>query len=135
MDEMFILKLLGSPSKIHVLRTLNILFVDRIGQLSAEILSVLDIKLRKIFDNNIVFGGILLIATIDHTQLHPVKGLPFILSSHTLACFKMIMLADLIQRKSKWTDYMEQGVGIVILNSDEANVVRIMTQKTFPFRV
>ena len=52
MAEITITKLPRPPSKIKTLRTLNILFIDEIGQLSKETISVLDIILCKIRDNN-----------------------------------------------------------------------------------
>ena len=40
----------------------------------------------------IFLWGLLIIATMDHTQLQPVQGRPFMLSSHVITCFKMVML-------------------------------------------
>ena len=90
MAKISVTKILRSPCKINTLRTLNVLFVDEIGQLSADIISVFDIILHKIHNNNIFLGILLLIATIDHTQLQPMKGIQFLLSSYTLTCFKII---------------------------------------------
>ena len=72
---------------INILRTMDILFIDEIGQVSSQLLSTLDILLRQVRDTNIFFGGILIVATLDHRQLAPVKGLPFLLNSHILTCF------------------------------------------------
>ena len=59
MAEIAIVKLLRMPKKLNVLRSLNILFIDEIGQVSAELLSVLDIILRRIRDSNIFMGGVI----------------------------------------------------------------------------
>ena len=69
MAEIAIVKLLRMSHKLNVLRLLNILFVDEIGQVSAELLSVLDIILGRIRDSNIFMGGLLIITMMDHTQL------------------------------------------------------------------
>ena len=37
-------------------------------------------------------GEVLIISTMDHTQLQPVNGRPFLLSTHVITCFKMIKL-------------------------------------------
>ena len=95
--ELAICKLLRSPEKLNLLRALDVIFLDEIGPLSTEMLSVLDIILRKTRDSNIFMGGILIISTIDHTQLQPVEGRPFLLSSHVITCFKMIKLQSSVR--------------------------------------
>ena len=67
-------------------------FLDEIGQLPSELLAILDIVLGQIRDTNIFFGGVVIISTIDHTQLWPVRGCPFLTSSHTITCFRMVKL-------------------------------------------
>ena len=47
----------------------------------------------------------------------------------------ILSLVDLIKRKSHWTDYMEQVLRLITLNLDEIDIVRTMTQNTFPFRI
>ena len=37
-------------------------------------------------------GGLLVISTMDHTQLQPIEGRPFLLSSHVITCFEMVQL-------------------------------------------
>ena len=81
-----------NSTKLDFLRTLDVLFYDEIGQLSAEMLSLLDCILRRIRSSNVFFGGVLCISTMDHLQLQPVVGRPFLLSSHILTCFKMVQL-------------------------------------------
>ena len=56
MAEITIVKLLKMPQKLNILRLLNILFIDDIGQVSAELLSLLDIILQRICDSNIFMG-------------------------------------------------------------------------------
>merc|ERR1712127_393057 len=90
--ELAVNGLLRKPEYIEVLRTVNVLFIDEIGQVSAELLSTLDILLRKIRNGNIFFGGLLIIASLDHRQLPPVKGKPFLMSPHVLTCFKFSIL-------------------------------------------
>ena len=79
MAEFTITLLLNTPAKLNVLRMLSILFFDKVVQLSAEILYALDIILRRICDENILLGGLLLVAIVDCTQLQLVKGRLFLL--------------------------------------------------------
>ena len=37
-------------------------------------------------------GGVIIIITMDHTQLQPVEGSTFLLSRHVITCFKMLNL-------------------------------------------
>ena len=80
------------PEKENILKCLDILFIDEIGQVPAELLSVIDIILRRIRNSQIVFGGVLVIGTMDHTQLQPVTGRPLLLSSLIITCFVMVKL-------------------------------------------
>ena len=54
---------------MNLLTTLDVLFIDKIGQLSAEILSTIEIILQRIRNNSNTFmGGVIIISTLDHTQ-------------------------------------------------------------------
>ena len=86
--EHTLINLMKDPVSYHILTVIDILFFDEIGQCSAENLSLLDIIFRKVRKNNIFFGGVLLIGTLDHKQLAPIQGKPFLLSSHILSCFE-----------------------------------------------
>ena len=90
--ETAIAKLLQEPEKLNILRCLDVLFIDEIGQVSAELLSTIDMILRRIRNSHIVFGGVLIIGTMDHTQLLPVSGRPLLLSSLIITCFVMVNL-------------------------------------------
>ena len=86
-------KLRRYPEKMNLLRVIDVLLVDEIGQLPAEILSAIEIILRRVRDHSNVFmGGVIIISTMDHTQLKPVEGRPFLLSTHVITCFKMFKL-------------------------------------------
>ena len=42
-------------------------------------------------------GGAIIISTIDHTQLQPVQGRPFLTSSHVITCFNMVKLSTSVR--------------------------------------
>ena len=90
--EIAITRLLRDPKRLAIVLKLDFLFFDEVGQLSSEMLNVLDIIFRRIRETNILLGGVVIIGTIDHTQLQPVNGRPFLTSSHVITCFKMVML-------------------------------------------
>ena len=90
--ELALINLLHNNEKLLFLRTINVIFLDEIGQVSAELLCVLDIILRQIRESNTYMGGILLIATLDHKQLAPVEGNPFLTTPHVFSCFEFLFL-------------------------------------------
>ena len=89
--ELSIIKLLQSPKEPGLIKTINVIFSDEIGQISAEMLATFDIISRRIRDSNLLLGGVLLIFTIDHTQNQPIGGTPLLTSCHMLLCFKMVV--------------------------------------------
>ena len=92
MTELSFIKLQRDPIKLNVFQVVNIIFFDEAGQMFAELLSILDIMLREFRNNNIPFRGVMFLCTMDHTQLAPIKGKPFLVSSHILCCLKMFRL-------------------------------------------
>ena len=52
--------------------------MDEAVQVSAELISMLEIILRILRGNIIPFGGVLILCTLEHTQLAPVKGKTFL---------------------------------------------------------
>lgn len=84
------LAILRDPIRHNYLRSLNIIHIDEIGQLSAEMLYILDVILRMVRNNNVFFGGIIIIGTMDQRQLAPVRGKPFLVSSNVITCFEFI---------------------------------------------
>ena len=67
------------------------------GQCSAEYLSTFDIIMRKVRNSNIFFEGILILFSIDHLQIQPISGVPFLTSCHIVPCFKMVLLEHFVR--------------------------------------
>jgi hypothetical protein len=76
---------------------MDILLYDKFGQLSAELLKILDIMFCKMRDTSTLFGGVLIIANIDASQFGANDGLPILLSSHVLTEFVIIALTESIR--------------------------------------
>ena len=45
-------------------------------------------------------GGLLIISTIEHTQIKPIEGRPFLTSSHIISCFRMVELKHSVRANS-----------------------------------
>lgn len=90
--ELAIMKLLKTPKKLEFLRSLDVIFFDEMGQVSAEMLNILDMVLREIRGSNVYMGGVLIIFTMDHTQIQPIKGRPFLTSCNMISSFRMVSL-------------------------------------------
>ena len=98
--ERAIIQLNKDPVKIDALKTVHIIFLDEAGQVSAELLSIIDMVLRRVRSNDLPFGGVLILCTFDHQQLQPIKGKPFLISSHIISCFKFAKLQHSVRANS-----------------------------------
>ncbi len=71
--------------------------VRRVGQLSAELLKILDVMFCKMRDTSTSFSGVLIIANMDASQFGAIDGLPILLSSHILTEFVIIALTESVR--------------------------------------
>ena len=84
-SELSISSLKSNLAKLNVLHSLDFLFIYETVQVSAELISTLEIILSRLRGNSIKFGGVLIICKLDHTKLEPVKAKPFLVSYHILS--------------------------------------------------
>ena len=98
--ELLIIKLLKNPKQLNLLLSIDILICNEMGQVSTEFLATIDIILRKIRDSNMYLGGVLIIGTMDHTQIHPIEGRPVLTSSHMITSFRMTALQHSVRAGS-----------------------------------
>ena len=63
-------------------------------------MATLYIILQRIRNSNIYLGGLLWICTLDHKQLPPITGKPFLTSPHVLICFEFIQLEESVRANS-----------------------------------
>ena len=90
--EKAIIQLQRHPEQIYLLRTLDVLCIDELGNLSAELLSIMNIVMQTIRCDPSYMGGVLIISSIDPKQLPPVEGMPALLSASVLVSFNFLML-------------------------------------------
>jgi hypothetical protein len=72
--ERAIARLYKSPVKLAVVKHVDVIGLDEMGTVPAELLSALCTVFRYIRGNNRPFGGIRIESTIDHRQPDPVRG-------------------------------------------------------------
>lgn len=72
--------------------SMDVLLLDECGQLSAQQLSVMDVVLRHMRENDLPFGGLLVIGSFDHKQLDAIDGLPFLLNHQIISDFTVVKL-------------------------------------------
>ena len=82
---------------------------DEVGQLSSQEFSLLDLILRQIRQNDMPFGGVLIIGSFDHMQINSIDGLPFLLSSHLLTDYTIVKLEHSV-RAAGDTKLMVSGI-------------------------
>ena len=75
---------------LHALLTVDVIFLDEAGQVSAEQLATIDIIMRKLQKCHLPFGGVLIVGTMDHSQTQPIQAMPFLLSTLVLASFNIV---------------------------------------------
>ena len=76
--ELEICKILIDPKKMILVLALDVLCWGEFVQYTAELISVVDIIIHKLWNKNIFLGGILIIFTIDHAKILPFESRPFL---------------------------------------------------------
>jgi hypothetical protein len=74
--ELALISIYKSPEAMLMLMTLDVLFINELGQWSDGYIAVIDIILRCVRGSNAFFGGILVFSMMDWKQLKPISGLP-----------------------------------------------------------
>jgi predicted GIY-YIG superfamily endonuclease len=126
--EVAINRILRRPVVLQYLLILDVLGWDEAGQNPAQLLATCDIIMRKLRGSDLFFGGVLLLCTLDHLQLRPIKGLPFLLSPHIVTCFEMVQLKHLV--RSSQDPPLQQIIDICRMSKQDYNSAVIAELKT-----
>ena len=95
--ELEICKILIDPKKMILVLALDVLCWGEFVQYTAELISVVDIIIHKLWNKNIFLGGILIIFTIDHAKILPFESRPFLASTHVIPCFRIVVLETFVR--------------------------------------
>ena len=80
-----------------ILCALQVILFEEAGQVDDEVLAKIDIILRKVLNSNIYMGELLIIFSMDHKQIQPILGRPFLASFHIIPCFKIVSLENSVR--------------------------------------
>ena len=80
-------RLSRDPVRSAVLHDLQVIFIEEVSMVSAELWSAVDSVLQYVCDTNLPFGGKLLICSGDFLQLPPPSGTILLRSNTVLTCF------------------------------------------------
>ena len=97
MAETTLFQLVRSPVRMAALQRIDVLMIEEIGLVSAEMFAVMDIVLRYIRDNQVPMGGVLIVASGDPRQLSPISGSPIWASYHLIATFRIMSLKHYVR--------------------------------------
>lgn len=104
------------PECLQFLRTLDVLCIDEAGYVAAEILNVMDMVMRYVRGNTNFMGGALVLVSMDHKQLPPIQGIPFLMSSLILTSFSLYELHHSVRART------DQNLQRLIAISREATI-------------
>ena len=137
-------RLKRNPIEITFMRSLDILFIDEMGQLSAEQVQVLDVVLRYARHTEAYMGGLLIICAMDIEQLAAINGTPFLMSANIISSWKIIdfqhyvrcrndvhsqRVCDLCRKVAITVEESEEFVNLII---DNCAFVQNMTDTRIP---
>ena len=94
--ERAVVHLLRDPKRMQLLMRADVILLDELGAISAQLLAILDMIMRRIRKSSHWFGGCLLFTTVDHRQLKPITGIspflcPSLISSFIFHRFEMTL--------------------------------------------
>ena len=117
------------PENLNLIQSMDILFIDEIGQVSAQILSVMDIVFRCVRKLDMYMGGIEIICTMDVEQLQAVQGTPFLMNANMIPSFSIIDLKCYVrsQHDSNQCRINEICRKYPIDEADKAEFIKLIT--------
>jgi hypothetical protein len=97
--ELALISIYKSTKAMLMLMTLDVLFINELGQWSDGYIAVIDIILRRVRGSNAFFGGVLVFAMMDWKQLKPISGLPAMLSPLMIMSFTFLDLGHSVRAR------------------------------------
>ena len=90
--EYAIPRIMRKTEQYHAILTADSLFVDELGQKSAQQISTIDIICCKLRNSQIRFGGLIIFGSMDNAQIQPINQLPFLTTTLVMTCFQAFEL-------------------------------------------
>jgi hypothetical protein len=97
--ELAFISIYKSPEAMLMLMTLDVHFIDELGQWSDAYIAIIDIILGHVKGSN-AFKGVLVFAMMDWKQLKPIRGLPVMLSPSMIMSFMLLELGHSVRASS-----------------------------------
>ena len=95
--EHAIRKLMCDPVKFKLVESIDVLFIEEVSMISAELWAAIDLVLQHVMESNVPFGGKLVISTGDFLQLPPPNGTLLVLSMSILTNFWILQLKRFVR--------------------------------------
>lgn len=95
-----LLRLQKHPELLYILRTVDVIFIDEIGTVSASMWSAMDMILRHVRNRKDMFGGVLAIGTMDPNQLSCINDYPFLTATQVLPTFRAVVLRESVRHQN-----------------------------------
>jgi hypothetical protein len=93
--------LLRDPKRLQLLLRADVVLLDEMGTISAQVLATLDMIMRRVRKSSHWLGGCLLFTTVDHRQLKRMRGLSPFLCPSLISSFVFHRLEVTLRTHSK----------------------------------
>ena len=87
--------------------TVDVVFLAKAVQESAEVMSTLEIISCTTRKSTTPFGGVLIVGTLNQSQCQPLNAMPFLLSSLLTTCFTFVVLRESIRAAEDELEFQE----------------------------
>ena len=88
------------PLRTNILKHTDVFLIEEVSMISAELWAAMDLVLQSIMDNQVPFGGKLVIATGDFHQLPPPSGTLLLNSSSVFTTFDFFVLNNFVRMQN-----------------------------------
>ena len=129
-SEKALKKLSNKPEKRALLMSLDVLLIEEIGLVSAELLTVMDLVLQRLRDNNTFFGGVFVLANGDTNQLPTIESTDVFLSPTLIFQFRCHFLQHFVRMwDTEGTELLEKMSLKPVSHQDISWITNIISKR------
>jgi predicted GIY-YIG superfamily endonuclease len=110
-------KIICNPLSLALINSIDALCFDELGNISTQLFSAIEIIFRTVRNNNLLFGGVLVIASIDTQQIKTIDGLPVMLSSFIISSFSAFVLRNSVRAADD--EHLQRLITLSRLSTDK----------------